>query len=326
MKNILKIGSFIIFSFLCINSLSFADLQISSSDIIVESIPENPAPFEDVTISINSYATDLNKAYIEWKQNGELVLSGTGKIAYSFQTGDVNTNTSFVVSITPQGNAKKIIKQIAIQASEIDLLWQSPSSYTPPFYKGKALPTQEADIEVIAMPNTTGFAKGGKKNMVYMWKSDYNAIQKASGYGKDTYTFKNDYLKPIEHISVNVSSTDNSYSASDSIDIPISKPLLRFYNKSPLDGVLYENSLFQETTMSEDEMTVIAEPYFLSIGNTNDFAYTWKINNQKINTPKNPTELTVRPSSRGGYATINLGIESKNKLFQSIAESLKINL
>lgn len=89
---------------------------------------------------------------------------------------------------------------------------------------------------------------------------------------------------------------------------------------------MYENSLFQETTMSEDEMTVIAEPYFLSIGNTNDFAYTWKINNQKINTPKNPTELTVRPSSRGGYATINLGIESKNKLFQSIAESLKINL
>ena len=323
MKSILKI--FIVFGILFLANTSFAVTQISPSDIDVNIVPSNPAPFENVTVTINSYATDLNGASIEWSDSGKVVLSGVGKISYSFQTGAVNTSKNLSVKISPSDVAGTITKQILIKTSEIDLLWESPSAYTPPFYKGKALPTSESTLKVVAMPNTVGVATA-RKNMIYAWKSNFNAISGASGYGKDSYTFKNDSLNAGEHISVAVSSTNSSFSAQDSVDIPIIKPLLLFYKKSPTEGVLYQNVLTNDSFMTEDEMTVVAEPYFLSTGNTNDFQYAWKINGNDISTPKNPFELTVRPSSRGGYATISLSLESISKLFQTVAGSIRINL
>jgi hypothetical protein len=79
--------------------------------------------------------------------------------------------------------------------------------------------------------------------------------------------------------------------------------------------------------MIEDEMTIVAEPYFLSFkGNENNFTYSWQINGETIDTPSRKTELTVRPSSRGGYANISLTLENLSSLFQKVTGNLKINL
>ena len=79
--------------------------------------------------------------------------------------------------------------------------------------------------------------------------------------------------------------------------------------------------------MPEDEMTIVAEPYFVSLNSKRgDFTYKWQVNGSMIPTPTKKTELTVRPSSHGGYATIDLTIENMSELFQKVSNQLKLNL
>lgn len=302
-------------------------IQVTSADINIETIPDNPEPYTDVTINITSYATDLNKALITWKSGNDTLLSGIGRTKYVFKTGAPNIDTSFQISITPAGTLTPIEKSFVLNTSEVEMLWQAIDSYTPPFYKGKSFPSSEGQIRVVAIPNTSGIANSNNKNMAYYWKINYNSNQDASGYGKDSFTYKNSYLNDVDHVSVAVSTTNGSYTGTGNVDIPMNNPEIFFYKKSPTDGINYNEAIFNEIYMTEDEMTLVAEPYFLNnVNNTNDLINKWQINNKEISTPRNPYELTIRPESRGGYANINMSINSINKLFQSVSKSIKINL
>ena len=124
-----------------------------------------------------------------------------------------------------------------------------------------------------------------------------------------------------------VSSADGLYNAVKNIDVPIVSPKIIFYKKLPTEGVLYGQALNNNYIMTEDEMTIVAEPYFLALkGNEYSFEYQWKINGEDIATPTKKREVTIRPSSRGGYATIDLYMENLKTLFQEVGGSLKINL
>lgn len=322
------LGIFLIISILYIprQSLAVGEIGVEDSDINIETVPENPEPYQNVTITITSFSTDLNKATIEWRSGKNLVLSGIGKTKYSFTTLGPSTSTVFTVSITPSETGVKIVKQILITPSEIDLIWEGADTYTPPFYKGKSFASAESLIRVVAIPSNTAI-KTSPKNLVYTWKRNNKTVQAASGYGKDSYTFQNSELSNEEVISVTASTVDGSYNATKTINIPIINPKIIFYKKSPTEGVLYNNALQDETFLAEDEMTLVAVPYFLATsGKENNFSYGWKLNDKDIDTPSKKTELTIRPASRGGYATISLVIENLNTFFQKVSGELKLNI
>jgi len=330
--NLTKVKFFIIGVFILgiinIPHFSSADLQVEVQDneINVETIPNNPQPYQNVTINLSSYATDLNKAIIIWQADSGTVLSGIGKTSYTFTTNGPDQSTTFNISITPVGSMSTISKTIVITPSEVEIMWESVGGYTPPFYKGKSLPISGSFIKAVAIPNT-GTIKSGNGSISYTWKNADSVVQDASGYNKNSYIFKNSMFDTTNNISVTAQSVDGNYNAENTIDIPVYDPKLVFYKRSPAEGILYNNALNTETTMTEDEMTVVAEPYFMSLkGNENNFTYSWEINGAPINTPSNKDELTVRPTTKGGYATINLVIENLNELFQKVSNSLKLNI
>lgn len=302
------------------------EIILQESDVDIQITPQNPEPYQDVTIKLISYAVDLNKAIIEWRSGSKVILSGYGKTTYSFRTFGPNTTTVFDVTITPSGSLNSITKKIGVSPSEIDVLWEAVDGYTPPFYRGKSFISREGKIKVVAIPNSDTI-KEGKGNMAYTWKSNGNTVQSASGYNKDSYSFKNDPLNKNEDISVVVSSVDGKYNATKNIIIPIIEPKIIFYKKSPTEGVIYNKALVNGSFMEENEMTVVAEPYFLALkGNEASFVYNWKINDEKVATPLKKTEITIRPSARGGYATISLTMENLRTLFQQAKGELKITL
>lgn len=306
-------------------SFSSNEISVADTDITATTFPDNPEPYQTVSIKLTSYATDLNKAFIEWRIGSGIVLSGYGKTNYSFDAGGPNTTTTFTVRITPAGG-DKITKIISINPSEIEIVWEGLDSYAPPFYKGKSFATSGSTIRAVAIANTSA-TKKGKGSIVYTWKLNDTTKPNASGYNKDSYTFTNSELDTTNKVTVTASSIDGSYEATKTVTIPIIKPQLVFYKKSPTEGVLYTNALGDETTMTEDEMTIVAEPYYLaSKGNENDFTYGWKINGDSIDTPSKKTELTVHPTEKGGYATIDATFENLNLLFQNVTGKLKINL
>lgn len=311
---------------LCFPSYSNAVSEITEADIDVITIPENPQPYEDVTIKLSSYSTNLDQAMIEWRSGASEVLSGYGKTSFTFKALGPNTLTVFNILISPADGSGTIVKRLAINPSEITILWEAVDGYTPPFYRGKSFASAEGLIRTVAIPNTSTI-KQGKGNITYTWKTEDSTIQNASGFNKNSYTFQNNVLRSKESISVSAISIDSKYSASNKIQIPIINPKIIFYKKSPSEGILYNKALVEEMDVPEDEATIVAEPYFLALfGKENDFTYSWKINGADIDTPSKKTELTIQPTERDGYATINVVFENINTLFQKVSGQLKLNL
>lgn len=302
-------------------------IQVQENEISVDTSPHNPGPYQDVTINLSSYATDLSKASIVWQEGSKTVLSGYGKTSYSFKTDGVGTYKIFKINITPAGSMSSLIKKVAIYPSEIEIMWESVNGYTPPFYKGKSLPVSGSLIKAVAIPNTETI-QSGNGNISYTWSNSGSVVASASGYNMNSYIFKNSIFDDKENdITVSASSVAGNYSAEKNIKIPLYDPKLIFYKKSPTEGVLYSTALNKETSMeNEGEMTLVAEPYFMTTKENNNFSYTWKINGELVQTPSKKTEMTVRPASRGGYATMNLVIENIGELFQKVSNTLKIKI
>ena len=319
---------FSIINIFFVPSFSFAlsQIDVQEGEINVEVVPENPQPYQEVTITLTSFATDLNKAIIMWSGNEGKILSGIGETRYSFKAGGPNTTTIFNINITPVGSMATINKKVAIIPSEIDTLWESVDGYAPLFYKGKILPTSGSTIKVVAIPNTNTI-KSGQGSVAYTWSNTKETQLSASGYNKNSYTFKNSMFDDINEIKVIASSVNGSYNAEKTVKIPIYLPKILFYKKSPTEGVFYNKSLDNNTVFSEEEMTIVAVPYFLATkGVEFNFAYNWTVNGDSIKTPKKKTELTITPTSRGGYATIGLSIENVSELFQKVYGQLKLAL
>lgn len=327
MKKTTKILFFVLF-LIPILGFSIKTYAVTQeNDISIKANPTNPNPFSPITLTVTSFATDLNKASIEWRSGGKIVFSGVGKTSYSFNVGGPNTSVSFEITILPEGETGVIRKNFSIGVSDMDILWEAVDSYTPPFYKGKALPSKEGQLKLVAYPNTSGLSQATQKNITYTWKNNFETIKSASGTGKNKYIFTNSELKNIEKISVLVSGPNNSYNAEKSLTINMIEPEIIFYKKSPLEGILYENAITQNEYLEEDEITFVVEPYFLSYKNgASGFKYDWKINGESTSLPSNPRELTVRPQARGGYATLEFSIENLTKLFQNVVGSLRVEL
>ena len=310
-------------------SFSIAEMQINTQEdeVIVTVSPKNPQPYEDVSISISSYATDLSKAVISWQMDSKIVLSGIGKTDYSFKALGPNTTTNFNITIRPVGSVSTITKNVSISPSEVELLWESIDGYVPPFYKGKAFPSRGGIIKAVAIPNTDTI-KSGSGNISYSWKNNDSAVTDASGYNKNSFVFSNDLFDTENMITVIASSVSENYNAESTITIASYSPKVLFYKKSPTEGTLYNNALNSDTIFGEgNEMTIVAVPYFLAIkGNESKFNYSWNINGDPIDTPSKKTELTIRPTSRGGYADISIVFESITKLFQKVIGQLKLTL
>lgn len=306
--------------------LAESEIILQESDIEIQTTPENPEPYSDVNIKLVSYATDLNKAFIEWRSGSNVVLSGYGKTSYSFKTLGPNTATVFDIIITPPNSINSISKNVSIAPSEVEVLWESVNGYTPPFYKGKALFSREGIVKVVAIPNTN-VVKQGKGNITYTWRQGDKTNQNASGFNKDSFIIRNESLNKTEEVSVYASSVDNNYNAIKTITIPTFSPKIIFYKKSPTEGILYNYALNDGDFMEEDEITIVGEPYFLALsGNEYNFNYIWRINDKTISAPVKKREITVSPSSRGGYATINLEMENLKTLYQNVSATLKLTL
>ncbi len=263
----------------CIPTASFA---VSSSSINISVVPENPKPAQDVSISLQTYAADLDSAPISWFVNGKSAGSGTGRKSFSFKAPASGAETRVSVKIIfPDGENEL---SITVRPSNMVLLWQADDSYVPPFYKGKALPARESQIRVVAMPEVI---KGGTfvnpKSMTYSWKLDYQNEQDGSGYGKNYFIYTSDYLENTNNVSVVASTTDQLYSTEANVNISAAEPKIVFYRNDSKLGTLWENAIAENHRIEGDEV-IDAAPYFISPKNLFNpiLQWGWYINESPV--------------------------------------------
>jgi hypothetical protein len=220
-----KILSLIFISFL---SISFASAQ-SVIDFSVDLYPQYPKEFEKVTLTLDSTHFDINTSKISWIVDGKVVYSGTGFKIYSIQTpkNGVTKNISIEV-YTP--NNYLLTKSFALTPQALDILWEAPNTYVPPFYKGKALPAEESIIKVVALPNFFINNKSINRDSVsFTWTLNDITRDSFSGYGKNSFTFKMDPLYETSVIKLTASTLDGFSSVQGTFGLKAFTPEILLY-------------------------------------------------------------------------------------------------
>ena len=228
-----------------------------------------------------SSPVDLNNSEITWSLDNKIVLKGVGEKVLRFKTGPIGSNNKIGVVIkTQDGNI--IYKDKEIRPADVDMLWEA-YTYTPPFYKGKALNSTNSVIKIVAIPhliNSDG-ARISPQNLIYEWKIRDELYEDLSGVGKNTYAFQTDIIPTKETMGVGVKSVDGLSSASGQVTLISSEPKIVVYESNPLLGILF-NTAFKNTILSENETILSAYPFFFSTKNSSGVDYSWRVNEKLL--------------------------------------------
>jgi hypothetical protein len=290
-------------------------------DFFAEFSPENPGPNTTVSAKANSYSFDINRASISWIVNGQTKLKGTGEKNFSFQTGNIGSVTKLSVLITTEKGAS-FRKDFSFRTADVDILWEA-LTYTPPGYKGKALPTSESSIRITAVPHFPDSVSPSK--LIYNWSVDFKNKPDVSGLGKRIFLLKSVQVFQENKISVRVSNYDRSVTAEKNISIKISQPKIIFYEENPLEGTRYNIALQKDFQLNSDAMNIRAEPFFFSTRNFKNLLYEWTMNNQKIATEEFSNVLSLAKGEQPGRSVIGLKINNPINIMQFAENSLNIN-
>lgn len=320
-------GVLMLLIFLNLHNEAFS--QVKNTDVNLSINPESPAPNENVELTLQSYTTDLSKAYIVWNLNGRDVAQGVGKKNISFNSGEVGTSTR--ISVTMELLNNEVLKKEAIVfTSLVDLLWEAVDSYVPPFYLGKALGVQEGAYKITAIPIVyVDKIRVSPNNLSYAWKKNGSPTTVSSGWGKSSYSFTTSFLDKNTEIEVVVSDIYGNVVGTGKVNIPSVKPKVLFYKKD-LETLTpwYEKSLNNNTAIDSDGLTIVASPYFFSKKKLfeNTLGFRWFLGNQEVvNVNDIKNELNVKgEEGRSGQARVKLIIENKDRIFEKAESGINV--
>jgi len=304
----------------------FPDQIQQQLDVTID--PQVPAPYQNVSVSIAAYGTDLNSATIHWVLNGKTVASGVGIKNYTWNVGAPGKSNNLVITVNPT-DGTTFFQTISIVPENLDVLWQA-NSYTPPFYEGKALFAPEGTVTIMAMPGfiSTGGSVIGSKKLIYTWTENDTVLGDQSGYGVNTLTLTGDVISKPLNIDVDVKSTDGTLEADQDVIINPENPEALLYADDPLYGILFNHAITDTYGLSAQEVTFQSFPfYFNGKDRTNsDLSYNWQLNNSQILSGNSSDSMTFRNTqSNAGTASISLGISSVSEILQNASASFNLD-
>ena len=298
--------------------------------LVIVVSPEAPAPGETTTITLTSTLVDLSRSEFIWKVNGNPKDTGAGKRTFTFTMGPSTSSTVVSVTITPPSR-EVITRVFTFRPGSVTLLWEA-NTYTPPFYKGRALYTPGADVRIVAVPDIKepGGARVPTSRLTYKWSVDEEPFADRSGLGRNTFYLAGAQLQPDQVVAVDVLRENGLRAAHAELVIPKNSPVIRFYKSDPLRGTLYKNAYIGSVKLSETETTIQAEPYFIS-GSTRESTYvlyTWALNDEEIESQSADKSAVVLRQTTGqsGYGVLSLEVQNADlrRLLQHATEELKV--
>ena len=315
--------------FLLGTQTALAQVGNTGTELTMVLSPTHPRPGEEVTVSIESYNFDLNRSEVHWFVNDLPVKTSTGGKTFTVKAGrNGEATTVRVLAIAENGNTYSV--NTLIRPAEVNLLWQA-QSYTPPFYRGKALMPYQGTVMVVAVPS---FARGtstmAPESLIYTWKDGDDVIGDSSGKGRSAFAFRGSVPLRTKTISVLVESPDRTMSAVASITVSPVSPRLLFYENHPRYGLLLSKSLENTFTLEEDEVRIDVIPYYFETAGartSKDMVYDWQMNYTPLDSSKDPFIVLRRSSDSEGHTSLFLEARSvdEQRAFQAADATLMID-
>jgi hypothetical protein len=296
----------------------------AASDIEITLSPKNAAPYQEVTITLSSYAFDPNLAMITWKSGTRTILSGLGakKLSVTMGAGGQTIPISYTATLA---NGSTYSGSLSLSPQSVDLLYESKESYVPPFYEGRVLPGEGAMVRVSAIPAINeGASRVSPSALSYHWYANGEYLEGASGTGKSVATIGLDYLSNSTDVRVLVRSPLGS-TAEKTITIPPHEVMPLLYPYDELLGTKLSSSFFRRMELAGD-ITLSLEPYYLSTNNNLEAfsTYDWYLDGLPI-TPLEKTLVSFRPKAdSSGIKTLTIVVENTKRRLQRAQISLEI--
>ena len=289
--------------------------------------PEFPEPNQVVTVTAQSFSFDPDATFLSWTYNGKNVASGKGLTSYSFNTGPAGSLHR--LSVTANAKDTTFSDTLVFRVSDMFLAWEA-QTYTPPGYRGRALPTSGALVRVYAFPEifVSAAQTANPDNLIYQWTLDDTDARDQSGRGRKSFSFQVANGKGVTHrVSVIVTNEDKSTSAFAKVDVRVEDPQILFYEDKTLEGPRYERASTQFSVAGGEEVRVRVEPYFFLAGFIDELSYQWRINGQSLQDASQPRQFLFRTEqeSRGTHHA-TLTIEHPSQLFQRGSGSVSIEV
>lgn len=301
----------------------------SEKDIIAETIPAVPGPNEEVTVRLKSYSFNLNNYYIVWYENGEQKSADFGNKEFKFKTGGSGSTTT-ITAVLEIGE-QVFRKELRFSPSQVDLLWEAIDAYTPPFYKGKALPIQQSALRITAIPETLLLAPSDAPKLVYYWDRNYQRDINKSGFGRQSFTLNGDPLIETEKITVMTNDRRENSFATSTVTIPMDayKPKILFYQENEQGRILTHKALNSNGSVVGDTIKLSFHPLNMSTTQKNftDMFVNWNINNEE-QAPQDfdhQNELHISTGGQAGTVPISVTLEGVSKLLQNHTEGINLS-
>ena len=319
-----KISLLLATSYLLLPFSTFAQINVTGNggyspnlpdELKVNLIPEHPQPRERVSVRLEMYTENLDSADITWLLGGSVVQKGKGLRDFSFITPESGKSTNLVVNITLQSGVS-FQKTVPIKSNDLDILWEA-NSYTPPFYRGKALFPPQGQVKLYALSD--------RQNLIYKWTINGEVRQELGGYNRNMAIVAGPILGT--GMGIEVLATDSvspDLVLEKSIFIAPTNPSILFYENSPLYGMVFEKSIVN-IPLKGEEVSILAVPYNVSKENMSGLNYMWKINGVLATGIAGHSATFRKPEGIRGRSLISLDIENMVKPLQSVENSFSIN-
>lgn len=299
-----------------------------TEQISVTQIPQIPKPGEAVSVEIESYSTDFNKAQIKWTLNDKVISSGFGIKKITFNAPASGKTSVLKITITKEGGGV-IQKNITINPADVDLMYEA-QTYAPPFYKGKKLFTSESNISFIAVPNFV--LSSGKKipdeQLVYTWSVNGSIIESVSGYGRNIFVTKGTLIERPMTVQVDVSASNSTLKATQKINLVSTKPEFILYENNPLLGVVYEKAIQGIFNLQRPQIDFEGVPFFFDAQykDSTNLKYTWSINGVSIKTKSSNENYLILQNDKNqeGQAVISTSIQHTKNILQNTASKIQL--
>ncbi len=283
-------------------------IQDAQTNLNIFTTPEHPKPGEPFVVTLETFSFNLDSSLITFYENGTEIQSARG--GKSAQYSNTKQVTEIKIVVTPL-NSTPITRTMNLSSGAVSILWQA-ETITPPFYKGRALYTEESSILLSAVPTlfSTNGSQINAEDIVYTWTVN------------NTLYLENErFFSSALRINVVAKSQDGSSVAESTILIPISKPLALTYTVDPLYGTNWAKATNYIDLDGSTELTVRTIPYYF--GSDSTIRYTWSIDGEQIDSFGET--LTLRDDLNTNRTfNIRASIEGLNKAFEKVVSVFSI--
>jgi hypothetical protein len=306
---------------LCVFFPSFA-FALPQANILLN--PENPNPYDVVTLRLSSYSFDVDTANISWTVNGKSLLSGEGEKLLTLRLGGVGQKSLIHVDVSTVSGIS-LAQEINITPESVDIVYETPESHVPLFYEGKSLPGDGARVRFTAIPNISdGGALVPSKNIAYSWYVNDDYMQSASGIGKQSALLPLSILSESTEIKVLAKSPGGGI-AQKIISVYPHAVMPLIYRFDDVLGTDYSEAITRRFEAITD-FTLALEPFYLSsegdLGSSVE--YLWSLDGLPV-TPTDGKILSLRPKENTfGIKNLTVSVSTPKRRTQKAETTLDL--